>query len=716
MLNALNADCSIPVRYGKVLFCGAPAVGKSSFINLLIKDDFESSYKNTKLLKESQQAIAIKAEISSNDCEVEFEKVTVDDKILELKLYLQEYAKTSDGKNFDAEPKNKKLDKLKNTNACAEHEDSSIKDNMKLALGYVNSEKELSKKCKGKVWDILTFMDTGGQPQFISMLPTVNSFAMITFIVHKMEKGGQGPLNETVRVQYRNEKGENFCTFHPHGYTCLQLIETLISYTSNTLLPNTGFLDEVKILSRGKNKSVRSMLLVGTHSGNDQLKERDMIEIDKELQKLVDYSKANHIKGELNRNYKFLVPVDNKKQGQNSEFQAINTDTVRYTMPSKIRHYIYKFLENQDTIYVPITWLLLELEIRKVCQEKNCSFISYKNVSELAKNKKFAYDSEFGVDAIDSDEFIKQALRFHHLFGMLLYFENVEGIPELVITNHQWLFDKLSEIVKHSFTEGYDHDAQDEIKDFRRHGIITKWFLHVHSNGISKDFKDSGIDIKLNDPINIFLSILQHLKIVAPSSEDGQTYFMPFVLKSGELDNLKEKIPGYHTNKMNPLFIQFKSKGDKTCLFPRGVFCSLIVELMLSKKWKPLTPAYVNFITLVKRDTLHYVTLVDNKELFCLEIHVIHPHKENYIIHNIVRKDVVTALETIAENINFYSTFRYGFPCSCKEMHIAYLTEDSDQFCCCAKGSPIELNILQRYWLENAYSEVCTDMCVYICS
>ena len=60
----------------------------------------------------------------------------------------------------------------------------------------------------GAVWDILTFMDTGGQPQFISMLPAVNSFAMITFIVHKLQTGGLNSLNETVKVQYGNEKRE----------------------------------------------------------------------------------------------------------------------------------------------------------------------------------------------------------------------------------------------------------------------------------------------------------------------------------------------------------------------------------------------------------------------------------------------------------------------------------------------------------------------------
>ena len=47
-----------------------------------------------------------------------------------------------------------------------------------------------------EAWDIFTFIDTGGQPQFISMLPVVNVSAMITFIIHKMTKGGKTSLNQ----------------------------------------------------------------------------------------------------------------------------------------------------------------------------------------------------------------------------------------------------------------------------------------------------------------------------------------------------------------------------------------------------------------------------------------------------------------------------------------------------------------------------------------
>ena len=165
--------------------------------------------------------------------------------------------------------------------------DKSSADKNRLALANVKREiKELDHKPPGEVWDILTFMDTGGQPQFISMLPAVNSFAMITFIVHKMEKGGRNSLNKIVKVQYGNEKGEISYKPHPHKYTYLQLIETLISYASNILLPDTKFLDMVKIESK-KYKNIRSILLVGTHSGDDKLSEKDIKRIDEELEGLL---------------------------------------------------------------------------------------------------------------------------------------------------------------------------------------------------------------------------------------------------------------------------------------------------------------------------------------------------------------------------------------------------------------------------------------------
>ena len=93
---------------------------------------------------------------------------------------------------------------------------------------------------------------------------------------------------------------------HPHKYTYIQLIETLISYSSFFLTHHTKFLDDVKIESK-KYENTKSILLTGTHSGDDQLSEDDNKEADEELTKVVNKSGVNHIKPRLNKNYHFWL-------------------------------------------------------------------------------------------------------------------------------------------------------------------------------------------------------------------------------------------------------------------------------------------------------------------------------------------------------------------------------------------------------------------------
>ena len=615
-------------------------------------------------------------------------------------------------------------------------EDKHSEEDYKLALANVKIEKikKLADKAPGDVWDIITFMDTGGQPQFISMLPAVNSFAMITFIVHKMEESGQS-LKNIVKVQYGNEEGKISYKSHPHKYTYLQLIEALISYSSNILPPDTKFLERVKSENKAY-ENTRSIMLTGTHSGDDRLSENDIKNIDKELTKVVQKSGNNYIKPQLNKNYQFLVPVDNEKQGKSSEstnkyshiysyiqffknifyqplvpaggtnlgLEAIEENTKRYTNPSDIRKYIQKFLNNQDKIHVPIKWLLLELEIRKVCQQNNYNLMSYDNILKLAIERKLDYNGEFGDDVdIDSEQFIKQGLRFHHSFGVLLYFEDVEYMKKLVITNHQWLFNKLSKIVEYSFT----CETLEEMEELRN-GVFKKSLLGNDIINVAQDFKDSQIDINSIDPINAFLKLLEHLRIAAPLHGNAYKYFMPCILDSCELTDLKEKVPQYKDNNIEPLLIQFKSTDNKSHTFPRGAFCFLVVELMVSMKWKPYRQAYVNLITLFKKDTAHYVTLIDR--IFCLEVHV--TYKKDNNIHDEVREIINKALHTVGQKFKIDCNLCHGFICPCqliKEMHIAYIREDNVKYCCCSKNSSTDLTGSHMIWLQRDYEvNICT--------
>ena len=182
---------------------------------------------------------------------------------------------------------------------------------------------------------------------------------------------------------------------------------------------------------------------------------------------------------------------------------------------------------------------------------------------------------------------------------------------------------------------------------------------------------------------------------------------MPCILDSCEL-NLSEKVPDYKANNIEPLLIQFKSNDDKTYSFPRGVFCFLVVELMLSMKWEPYKQVYVNLLTLFKKDTAHYITLIDR--IFCLEVHV--TYKKDNSIHDTVHKIINNALQTVSKKLKIGCNLCYGFSCPCKhieEMHISYLREDNNSFCCCNENSPTGLTDLHRVWLKRYYK-----VCIYM--
>ena len=327
--------------------------------------------------------------------------------------------------------------------------------------------------------------------------------------------------------------------------------------------------------------------------------------------------------------------------------------------------------------------------------------MSYDDVLKLAKERKLGYNGEFGDDVdIDDKQFIKQGLRFHHSFGVLLYFEDVEGMQKLVITNHQWLFNNLSKIVEYSFT----CETLNDLKDLKN-GIFKKSLVGSDCLDIGKDFENSQISIQSVDPINAFLNLLEHLRIAAPSNDNTSKYFMPCILDSCELTNFKEKVPQYKVNDIEPLLIQFKSKNGETYSFPRGAFCFLVVELMVSMKWERHGQAFVNLITLFKKDTAHYVTLIDR--IFCLEVHVTYKRDNN--IHYEVREIINKALDTVGKKLKIDCNLCHGFTCPCqliKEMHIAYI-QDNDKYCCCSENSATDLADTHTVWLKRYTVSIC---------
>ena len=692
MLEARTKGDTIKVRFGKVLVSGSCATGKTSFFCLLMKQKLEDRYKSTGLADAHRIIFTTKIHVqpsTETDEDVEFEVLNLENEISQLRSYV--HTKVSNTVSHPTVPST-------THDSTVEVPTNSITD-IENDIASNSETDQIPEQSTEKIWDILTFVDTGGQPEYISMLPAVNSSVMITFVVHKME-GGAASLYSPVTVQHSGK-----CCFQPYslGYNNLDLIKTLISFTNNIFLLKKPFLDEVCCK---EGNSVSYLSFVGTYL--DKVSENDINEIDKILAKTVLNSELKYVL-KVNSDHEYLIPVDNTTAGQAGEDKSA----------SKIRSKIYRLLQEQAVYEVPYVWLLLELEIRKVCADRRCSFITYTEVLELCKQKKLS----------DDEDFIRNGLRFHHLFGVLLYFDEVKGMRDLIIADYKWLFNKLTDIVLRSY---YTDLTSKDFYEFEHQGIFNKTLLDKIN--LAKEFE---INIEVKES---FLNLLQHLKIVSPI-ENSTKYFMPCLLHNCNFAKDQQKIlQSYGTNcvvtiddpnlPIEPLVIQFTldSSSDQVGSFPRGVFCCLIVQLQQDHQnwelqWSPnAKKVFSNLVTFFVEDRScgHYITLIDR--LFFLEVQIAHDTKIAYgsTIHHEIFCNVRDALHKVGNSLNFCKfNLSYGFVChNCKipgvdiehvgikeseksEVHITKLSKMNSTYLRCYCNQPTKVILSHKIWFDN---------------
>ena len=688
MVEAREKGDTIRVRYGKVLFSGSSAAGKTSFFRLLMKESLDDQYKSTGLA--DPKRVITKVYLHSNE-NIEFKELDFETEISQLTSHLD--TKISSTAPYET----------KDTMSIAANSEliTEIESNMavksEIHLSSNSGIHHISKKSSEKIWDILTFVDTGGQPEYINMLPAVNSCVMITFVVHKM-KGGVKTLNNPVTVIHSDKHGESYSL----GYTNLDLIKTLMSFTNNNLLRKKPFLDDV---CYRKGNLVSYLSFIGTHL--DEVPENNVRKIDEVLITTVSDSGLIDVFTQLTSDYTHIVPVDNTTAGQTNEDKNAN----------KIRKKVYDLLQDQDIYDVPYVWILLELEIRNVCKKRGCPFITYTEVLELCKKQQLS----------ENEDFIKNGLKFHHLFGVLLYFDEVIGMQNIIITNHKWLFDKLTNIVVFPHRNSFSNT--EVYYDFKLRGIFNETLLD-HIN-LMEDFMISGIEF---DTKKSFLNLLKHLNIIAPLKNSTKN-FMPCLLSSCDLaENLERILQNYGTSCIatddnsnlpaEPLLIQFTkhSSSNQSGSFPRGVYCCLVVRLFQDNpewipQWSTNTEKKIfnNLVTFFIEDRGYgyYITLVDR--LFFLELHITH-YGEKVCRSAIYHKIFSTVSETllrVGKGLNFHDfSLNHGFLChKCKkpEVHMAKLHKQNKEFLFCYSNQATKLTPAHKIWLKDFLGNTTTD-------
>ena len=637
------------VRHAKILFCGASGAGKTSFCRLLKNMPLDEK-RNSTGLGDSQQIMITKATMKDN----EWTELNPAVEINQLKLRLKHGKLTKNhtqliNDNFNVKEKGQsdvaytdvhmasksqfqRKVEGQQVQAIENKHPKKIPEVEKcLVSNYYNAEKQDFRSTElPKIWDILTLLDTGGQPQFINMLPAVNSSATITFVVLNM--AGEGKiLEERIQVQHF-KNGVRSYEPYPLNYTNEDLIKCLVALLKDSIVRDIPL--PIEFISKQATDHKPGLCFVGTHL--DKVKQEIVESIDKKLENIVDNLEPNDNIYIFNLDT-ILFAVNNTLAGKDS-----SPDSIAH----KIRLTVKKMVEKKAIYEVPITWILLELEIRRICDKQKRSFLPISEVLTLYGNIVAEHHS-----LVDIKLQVEAALRFHHKFGVLLYFHDVPGMSNYVISNPQWLFANLTNLVCCSFNSTIVD--RNDIKKLKSKGILSENLIkEINTDSLG------GIDIQC------FFKLLCHLKIVTPFPKpDSSDYLMLSILDSFKDDksSLLDFLPSPSSIE---LLIQFKSGT-----LPRGIFCCLVVQLIQTKStdWalQPILSeqrcVYENLVVFCIQYSGHYLVLCDKVTHLEIQMRPYNPEEDKQAIYYEVQQCITDALQEVCSCM--CDDLKYGFYC-----------------------------------------------------
>ena len=597
-------------------------------------------------------------------------------------------------------------------------------------------------------WDMITLLDTGGQPELMNMLPSVNTSAAVNFIVFDLSIGSKDDLSNGIsclKEYVEAQSSKEGYTKRKLNYTYLDLLKCLLSFTKISARKKILYpeLSSFNINKKCYDKS--GVCFIGTHADelirnlfkseiermqnqeieiNESDRENDQDNVDffskefnllleglvrdevdesldndkvkllvkkrfnnyvndvnQEIRVLIDQIEQDKTFGIWNAGGKNLFVVDNTTAGQPQDDKHV---------AEKIRSEIFKTVK--ETWYeIPVAWFVLQLQL----SYEEDVFIPLGGVKALC-DKIMPKGQEIKKSVI------RDILRFFHTLGTLMYFGKEVG--DFVITNPQWLFDALTEIVDCICSDTI-HKNLEAVNAFKYRGILSDDLLdgidHLAINKICLSTNTNSDDCK-KEKRELFLKLLEHLKIIAPwptdigqsKDEKNQCYFMPSILPNCKLINDMDKIlPESEFGKpvslkedgiVEPLLIKF-TYGT----IPRGFLCFLAVTLLKKQENWALYPSkdrdlhqFSNLIKL-RVGIFEYLALIDRTFYLELQVRVNHEDvdKNPCNICFEIQEAVTSALQDICKDFNSqFNDLRYGFLCrKClqnPENHLTVLFKD----------------------------------------
>ena len=410
-------------------------------------------------------------------------------------------------------------------------------------LIYDSSSSQVSLKVEGIVSDIVNMLvtnqkktfvhliDSGGQPSFIGLIPAFVRGSTVTIVASKVNHS----IND--KLQYEYVKDDQ----HLRQPTLLE--KSQLEFVEEVI----HTLSSVKH-SIGQTSSQSKLLLIGTHADKHwSLFQESLSQKNKLLKESLGDLKSMCI--EVNPDGDILLPINTRVTKGRSE------------VASSIRRKIMDTCSDSE-VDIPTRWYVFELELSCKARKEGRSVLGLAECIEIGGN----------LGMIEEDVMV--ALVFLDGAALCLYFK--DATPHLVFTDPQVILSEVSEILNlgiidlHLILFQYrllsEHIAL--VRRLREQGLFNKRLVdivcskyRVHEEG------------KYSYSVDDFLSILQHLLIIAPVCIDGEElFFIPSILPTCK------KILPLAGLKLAPLVLLCRTR-----VIPLGMFSALLIALLDDK-------------------------------------------------------------------------------------------------------------------------------------
>ena len=316
------------------------------------------------------------------------------------------------------------------------------------------------------------YVDSGGQPQFLDVLPLLYRSPSHCIVVIRLSEG----LDAKPKVRFY-DKGEDVYDLPDH----------LVLTNREMIVRSCQIARSIARATKGK--FTPRVFVIGTHKD-----------------KLGLFSRSKHLKNineEIAPVYQSYDDVLISKSRSSNEFifpvNAIAKGQKRKKFTAKIQQHIKLATEKAgDPVFVPMKWLIFHLEI-----DKGDGVVRMTECCELGE--------KLGMDR----DKVHLALEFLNQAALVLYYP--ADVPDLVLTKMDPFTNRLSQLIKASFIPP-DTGLVKESTELRRKGVFKKQFLE----GAFKDIEDN----LLSD--DEFLKLLESLKVAVHIR--GDEYFLPSAL------------------------------------------------------------------------------------------------------------------------------------------------------------------------------------------